>query len=544
PLAIGELFHVNLKELGITDYGSLTAKKDRLDLLFDNEPLTLARWPNQSQEQAIISSVLVNEPTSSNNGDTVGDIVYDHDRAQYWVNEPALLAQGYWFWNWSSQIQEVESLDTENKVMHLSEPYHYYGYRAGQRYFVLNALYELDTPGEWYLNRDTGDLYFWPLSEPTDDSVVQVSITKNLLTFENASRITLEGLQFSGSRGNAIEVLNGINITIKRCKINNSGAKAIYIQGGESHSVEGCDIANTGEGAISLYGGDRTTLTPSNHQAINNYIHNFSRLYRTYTPAIELNGVGAIARNNTIHNGPHTSLMITGNDHLVEYNEIFDVTYETSDVGAIYSGRDWTARGNVIQNNYLHHITGYSGSNIIAVYLDDQASGFTIKNNLFYKTGKSTFVGGGDDNIIEDNVYISSRVAVHIDSRGLTWQGENTSGAEQLLDKLNAVPYTSAIWTTSYPELIPSLDNPWDAVGNVVSNNTSNTPLQINVSTEAEELSDISDNTVSGDMSISISNHNISNISSPLINLNAIGVFKGENRATWPINKYQRVTEN
>ena len=35
----------------------------------------------------------------------------------------------------------------------------------GDRYFVENVLEELDSPGEWYLNRQTGQLFHWPQAE-------------------------------------------------------------------------------------------------------------------------------------------------------------------------------------------------------------------------------------------------------------------------------------------------------------------------------------------------------------------------------------------
>ena len=41
----------------------------------------------------------------------------------------------------------------------------------GDRYFVENVLEELDSPGEWYLHRQTGELFYWPeanFSEKTE----------------------------------------------------------------------------------------------------------------------------------------------------------------------------------------------------------------------------------------------------------------------------------------------------------------------------------------------------------------------------------------
>ncbi len=37
-----------------------------------------------------------------------------------------------------------------------------YAIRPGDRYYVQNLLEELDAPGEWYLDRRTETLYFWP----------------------------------------------------------------------------------------------------------------------------------------------------------------------------------------------------------------------------------------------------------------------------------------------------------------------------------------------------------------------------------------------
>lgn len=64
-------------------------------------------------------------------------------------------------------------------------------------------------------------------------------------------------------------------------------------------------------------------------------------------------------------------MYFNGNDHLMEYNEINDVCYESNDAGAIYAGRNWRMRGNVIRYNYLHDISGFEGKGCVGVYLDD-----------------------------------------------------------------------------------------------------------------------------------------------------------------------------
>jgi hypothetical protein len=46
---------------------------------------------------------------------------------------------------------------------------------AGQRFYFLNVLEELDEPGEWHLDRAAGILYFWPPA-PVGEGKARVSV--------------------------------------------------------------------------------------------------------------------------------------------------------------------------------------------------------------------------------------------------------------------------------------------------------------------------------------------------------------------------------
>ena len=82
----------------------------------------------------------------------------------------------------------------------------------------------------------------------------------------------------------------------------------------------------------------------------------FGQRVKTYSPAISLSGVGNIAAHNEIHDGPHTALRFSGNDHIIEFNEFYNVMQESTDMGVIYAGRDHTYWGNKIRHNYFHDI--------------------------------------------------------------------------------------------------------------------------------------------------------------------------------------------
>ena len=66
---------------------------------------------------------------------------------------------------------------------------------------------------------------------------------------------------------------------------------------------------------------------------------------------------------------------------LMEFNEIFDVLNDTTDAGAVYSGREWTYRGNIFRNNFVHDIGG-RGRYYSAIYLDDLLSSLEIDGNI------------------------------------------------------------------------------------------------------------------------------------------------------------------
>jgi parallel beta-helix repeat protein len=132
-------------------------------------------------------------------------------------------------------------------------------------------------------------------------------------------------------------------------------------------------------------------------------------------------------RAHHIHDAPHAGIILTGNEHLIEFNNIHHLAQETGDVGAIYVGRDYTERGAIIRHNYIHDLGGV-GFGSMAVYLDDCSSGITVEGNIFYNLKYGAFVGGGRDNRIHNNVFVSCNPAIRVDARasilprfGRTW---------------------------------------------------------------------------------------------------------------------------
>jgi len=216
-----------------------------------------------------------------------------------------------------------------------------------------------------------------------------------------------------------------------------------------------------GGGGISLSGGDRTTLTPAGLFADNNHVHHFARVKRVYQPGITLQGVGNRASHNLIHNAPHMGLGFGGNDHIIELNEIHSVCYESNDAGAIYTGRNWTMRGTVIRNNYMHHINGFEGRGCVGVYLDDMFCGTEISGNLFYRVTRAAFIGGGRDCVVSKNLFVDCQPSLHIDARALGWAHDHSDawvkeGREK--GTISGIHYNQPPYSQRYPELVNLLE--------------------------------------------------------------------------------------
>jgi hypothetical protein len=158
-----------------------------------------------------------------------------------------------------------------------------------------------------------------------------------------------------------------------------------------------------------------------------------------------------------------------GNDHQIEFNEIYRVCYESNDAGAMYAGRNWTMRGTVIRYNYLHDISGFEGRGCVGVYLDDQYSGTQVFGNVFVRVTRAAMIGGGRDCTIENNVFVDCVPATHVDARGLGWAADGFEGLKQSLEQM---PYQQPPWSTRYPQLVNILkEDPMAPRGDVIARN-------------------------------------------------------------------------
>ncbi|MBQ3822154.1 MAG: hypothetical protein II807_03805, partial [Thermoguttaceae bacterium] len=181
--------------------------------------------------------------------------------------------------------------------------------------------------------------------------------------------------------------------------------------------------------------------------------------------------------HNLVEDAPHMGMGFGGNDIVIEYNEISDVCQESNDAGAIYTGRNWTMRGNILRGNYMHDITGFEGRGCVGMYLDDMFSSAAMEGNLYVNVTRASFIGGGRDCKIVDNVYINCKPALHIDARALGWCADHADGwIQEAKEKgtISGIKYDQPPYSERYPELASIFaegKTPKAPEGNVISGN-------------------------------------------------------------------------
>lgn len=465
----GKVISVNLKAAGLENYGS--PKGGATELFFNGEPMNVSRYPNEGFLKIV--SVDVNEPKDvrGTKGDQVGNFQFDDEHLLTWDDEKDVWVHGYWFWDWSEERHPVAEIVKETKTLKVQPPYHSYGYRKGQWFYAFNLLCEIDVPGEYYIDRENGILYFYPPADVTADSMV-VTVQDQVMKI-SADYVTVEGFTCEFSRNNGVSCTGKCDV-LKDLTVRNTSGGGISM-GGTGQLIDGCELYNLGKNGIGMSGGDRKTLSPSGNVVTNCIVHDYGRIQRVYAPGISVSGVGNTVSHCRIYNAPHMGMGFSGNDNVIEFNEIYNVCFESNDAGAIYTGRNWTMRGNVLRYNYLHDIQGFQNRGCVGIYLDDQFSSAEMFGNIFVNVTRATMIGGGRDSKIVNNIFINCNPCVHLDARGLGWQKDFTEKwVQELREKgtNNGINILEPPYSTKYPELTTILtNNPGTPVGNVVAKN-------------------------------------------------------------------------
>ena len=517
PEVAEKIRQIDLAKAGIEDIGKLRSTgfakpfaPAPLELFIDGKACSIARWPNNGY---ILIDKLIDSGSIPRWGDTTrrgGKFTYTGtQRPSRWKDPSKVWLYGFFMWGYADETVPVKNIDTVNQTITTAAP-SMYGFGTGKpwrSWYAYNLPEEIDSTGEYYMDEDKKIIYFLP---PASFKDIEVSMLETpVMALEGVSNVSVKNITITCSRGMGIYMERTTGVRIKGCTFSNLGMMAVNMgrgiepfadnqhsgsgtpasriigsivphvyenstydrQAGSDNGIIDCNIFQTGAGGIFLSGGDRLTLEPGNSFVQNCRITDFNRIQKTHRPGIWISGVGNRISNCEIFNAPSLGVLLHGNNHVFEFNNIHHVALNVDDMSAFYYGRDPSEQGSVVRNNYFHHIGG--AHKTMAVYHDDGACGMKVYNNVFYKAGTvAGFIGGGRDNHYFNNIFIDTKYASHIDDRLSNWAKAVLDTGGLFEKRLHAVNFQNPPYSIQYPELKNYFnDDPAFPKRNTFSNN-------------------------------------------------------------------------
>ena len=297
--------------------------------------------------------------------------------------------------------------------------------------YVENIFEELDAPNEWFFDKKTSTLYFYPPNGfDLANSKVTVSQAEHLIELRGSvsnpvKNIHIQGITFTQTkqtfmktkepllrsdwtiyRGGAV-VLEGT----ENCQIINNiftelGGNAIFVSNYNRDTYIGSnEIYNIGAGAINFVGSPNAVRSPSfqyrkfvkiedmdmqagpkspdypaNSIAHDNLIHHIGQLEKQVAGVQIQMAADITVSYNSIYHVPRSGINVgegTWGGHIFEHNDVFDTVLETSDHGAFNSwGRDrfWHPKRDVMVDIVKDHPD---------MYKLDVLKPIIIRNNRF-----------------------------------------------------------------------------------------------------------------------------------------------------------------
>ncbi|WP_163543511.1 Ig-like domain-containing protein [Occultella kanbiaonis] len=501
------VLQLDLDDAGITDYGNLSrhgywqandlSETPPMELFVEGEGMTLARWPNNG-DTVQMGEIIDVGPTREDDDlhDRGGTFSFTYDRPQYWTQAEDIWMDGIFGYSWEWSYNRVASIDLEAQQLTMR-----YGEMSGLMktwfedfHHFENLLEELDSPGEYYVDRDAGILYFQPNAgfQHGTGAVTVSMLSEPMLRTDGASHIVFDELVLEYGRALAAVILGGESVTISSSDIRNFTDGGVYInspgrytydgipvnRGGIDHTVVDSHLEHIGGVAVVLQGGDKTLLTPGNNRVVNTHIHDFAYYHQAYNPGVMLDGVGNAVLGSEIHDAPHPGIIVHGNDHLIERNEIYDICKRFQDLGAIYmnAGETPQQRGTVIRGNYFHD-TGIGRLGVEGIYPDNLTMDLTIEGNYFYRMGNDAIKSGSGSYITaRNNVFIDTFIPFN---NYEMWMGDGEGNKVdtdympkwiELFEENN--DFVGTAYAERYPELLTFFDeNHYYPDTNVFENN-------------------------------------------------------------------------
>ncbi|MCY3021316.1 MAG: PDZ domain-containing protein [Planctomycetota bacterium] len=362
---------------------ALEGRRDFDQLFFDGRRQVLARYPNYDANAQYLNG-------------TAADVAYP-DRVATWKHPAGAILHAMHKRHWGSLHYRVTGVEKNGRLAleggwQVAGPVKAEPHPAER--FIENVFEELDAPGEWYLNREQGTLFFLP---PTDADLnkarIELAGLRHLVELRGSREkpvryVTFKGLMFTHTartfmdtrepllrsdicvyRGGAVVFEGTEDCSVRDSFFDQVGGNAVMVSGYNRRAeITGCKISEAGAGGISFIGrpdavrlpgswgeivpldkldmepGPKADTYPADCVAHDNLIFALGR-FEKQAAAVAISMSRRIkVSHNSIYRMPQAGICVADGcwgGHVIEYNDVFDCVRETSDRGPFISwGRD------------------------------------------------------------------------------------------------------------------------------------------------------------------------------------------------------------
>ncbi|MDW8052454.1 MAG: right-handed parallel beta-helix repeat-containing protein [Armatimonadota bacterium] len=407
---------------------------------------TRARHPNKGYLQ--VESLLDN-PSSWFEG---------HTRFRYRAGDLAEFShledgEALVFNRWVETRLPLQRMEPQERVLSFRKR-STFALQAGDLYYLENLPEALDAPGEWYLSRVEGKLYYLPRPNERIESIQAVAPALPQLVRligKPEAGVYVEGVRFVGitfrhtewslpaemETGGFVQAAFGVPGAVyaegaRRCEwidcvVEQVGTYAIELgRGCQFNRIEGCLLRDLGAGGIKI--GEPAIRDDPREQTYGNLVQDCTICDggKLFASAVGV-WIGQSYSNHLIHNTIHdfyyTGISIgwtwgygksLAGGNRIEFNHVHHIGIRSdgdgpilSDMGGIYTLG--IQQGTVIRNNLWHDIAGYRYGGW-GIYFDEGSSHILAENNLVYRTTHGGFHQHyGRENIVRNNIFAYAR---------------------------------------------------------------------------------------------------------------------------------------
>lgn len=367
---------------------------------------------------------------------------YEGDLTSRWKN--LTDAEIVLFYDWAIARMPLAKVDDVNRTVHFPHPIGYLGlpftgfcnFDPHQRYWLENAREFVDSPGEWYFDRHTRELVYYPVQgEEIETAEIVAPVLSQLLAVEGTldrpvRNLHISGLTFShtqfplpdvgyggiqaahygSERGAwnrvpiAVELQSAVDCRFERNRLVNLGTTGLLFENGaRNNQIVGNEVGHVSGNGIMLgetVGNpkDKRTISMDNTIA-NNHVHHCGEGYFGSVGIWIGHTQRSRAAHNLVHDMPYTGISMgwtwnpsptQARENTIEYNHIHHVMQMLADGGGIYTlglQPDTVIRGNLIHDVARTH--GRAASN--GMFIDEGSKGYLIEKNVLFNMGDGAF---------------------------------------------------------------------------------------------------------------------------------------------------------